>query len=355
MIIILCVIFLLSSASKAQNRGQGSTENDLSPHQSPPDPGTVSSEIFPPITASNLSSDLSDLIDVCPYSDICQYRGRGTRAANTSCCTSCSCEPSCGVIGNCCDGRLNVRRRRSCYRPLVTDDSEFALSKETGHWLIDRCANSSSDTDCKSMSSDPWGSMYPVYDAATDVSYYNEHCAECNGVQEYTHWDVGVSCNRFDVYYSNEVIVGGLLGKGCGVSFKPPREHEDNQVCYPDPIQQCNVTGLWLTYDPELELACYRWFSPTRSHSMPGAFANVFCLLCNGLYYDREYRCEVLSTKTEAMLFTTAIDYRRIASALSEQANQQPRKWVRKCSEHMVKHPLKVTVFSKTSKIRTLI
>ena len=358
----LGVILLTSSICRAQTRRQANTENDFSPLEQPStSPASPSSWItFPAspsswvshtaslvtdsITVSNDLGGLRDLFLYCTYSDICHYRARYIPANKASCCSSCSCEPSCGVLGNCCDNSLNVNRVRRCYKPLVTDDSKLLRSKDSGYWLIDRCSNSSSATDCTLMTSGPWGSMYPVYDAATDVSYYNQYCAECNGVQEYKNWDVGVTCFLPHVSYSNAVIVGGLFGKGCGVSFKPPREQLDKHVCNPDLIQQCNVTGMWHTYDAELELACSRWYSPVRSQIMDDTFVNVFCLLCNGVPYKRGSHCEAIPPRNAFdTTFTTAIDYRKISSALVQPMNHQPKKWDGVCSKHMVKHPFKVT------------
>ena len=324
---------------------RGSTENGVSsPQQSfLSTSSTPSSLVVPKVEDPN---DIMILASFCPYSDICQYAGRDVPDKKTSCCTSCSCDPSCGALGNCCDDRLNVDRKRSCYVPLVTNgERPLPLSYKEGYWLVDRCSNSSSDTDCKLMTSEPWGSMYPVYDAASDVSYYNQYCAECNGVQEFTYWDVGVSCFHSHVSYSNAVIVGGLLGKGCGVSFTPPREQLDQQVCYPNAIQQCNVTGLWETYDAELESACSLMNSPASMQGILDTYANVFCLLCNGMSFERDQYCEEIPSRNvfEANLFTTAIDYRKISSALTETSNHRPKKWDGTCRSHMVKHPFKVT------------
>ena len=343
--VTLGVLVLTSFICRAHAQRQASTEKDFSAMKPfLTSPTTPSSLTDPKLADSNA---IKVLRLYCPYSNICQQTREDVPDKMTSCCTSCSCDPSCSDLGNCCDNRLNVDRKRSCYDPFVTNERQLPLSNETGYWLVDRCSNSSSDTHCKSTTSEPWGSMYPVYDAETDVSYFNLHCAKCNGVKMFTYWDVGVSCMQSHVSYSNAVIVGGLLGKGCEVTFTPPRGQLDKQVCYTNLIQQCNITGLWKDnmYNAEVEAACSRVYSPTKVQGTQDIYANVFCILCNGMHFKKYGLCETTPPRNDfnASLFTTAIDYRKISSAITEPFNHKPQKSDEICRSHMAKHPFKVT------------
>ena len=337
--VALSVILFTTSVSTAADKRPTTTNNTISSLQPLFRSPTPRSSLNVPTVRD--AYDLSSLKDLCPYADICQYPGQAIPAKKISCCSSCSCDPSCGTLGNCCDNDLNVNTSGKCYEPRATN--EASVTTGIGYWLTDRCSNSSS---CKHMTSEPWGPMYPVYDVATDVSFYNQHCAECNGVHVYKHWDVGLHCRQTQATYTNTMIVGGLLGtEECEIIFTPPKEQNEEHVCYTNPIQQCNVTGLWQTHDLGLELACSRWFSPVSMDRSKDTFANIFCLLCNGMYYEKERLCSSVPSKNtlEKTTFTTTIDYRKIADALADSFHQQTKKGDIICRKHMMKHPFKVT------------
>ena len=348
--VILCILVDLSPFCSAQSSTK--TENGLSANQNLSDSfeplrsQIVSKSEDPSIHAKTGTEqepiyDLDYLRNICPYADICSRAGQIVpEQGMVSCCQSCSCDPTCEARGKCCNDNLNIEARKRCYRPLIAHSS--LEPADTAYIFIDTCLNSPA-VDCKSVSSEPWGSMYPVYDSATDTFYYNQHCADCNGIKNYTHWEVMVSC--FDVNtYSNDHIIGALYGKTCDIIFTPPNIQLEKHVCFFDLIHQCNVSGLWQNYDAGLELACSTWYSPVNWLQSMDTFANVFCLLCNGYGFEKENLCSNFDGRGSGMLLTTTIDYRKVSSALSKSLAQQTQKNDEICQKNMVRHPTKVQV-----------
>ena len=95
-----------------------------------------------------------------------------------------------------------------CYPALV--ENERTHTDTRNYFLMDKCLNSN-NRDCKSIVSEQWGSLYPVYDNTSDTMFYNKNCAECNGVKEYTHFFLGVTCADVNLL-SNELMKLALQG-----------------------------------------------------------------------------------------------------------------------------------------------
>ena len=286
--------------------------------------------------------NLDFLMYFCPYADICSRAGQIIPDNRmTSCCMSCSCHPDCKTLGNCCNDSLNMEVRKRCYWPLATQKPSSPIV-DTAYILTDRCLNSSA-VDCKSISTEPWGSMYPVYDSTTDTFYYNQHCAECNGVKKYKHWEISVGCSGINTY-SNDILLGALYGKKCDIIFTPPKIQLERHICNKELIHQCNVSGLWQNYDASLELACTTWYSPIGTMRDMARFANVFCLLCNGITLRKEQLCLKDNNRSPGTLFTSIIDYQKIAASLVDSFVKQSQENDQPCRKFMVKHPAKVNM-----------
>ena len=286
--------------------------------------------------------DLAYLQNQCQYADTCLKKGKEVpNRSKTSCCLPCSCSPSCEDFGNCCD--KNKMSHSKCHSAVIDRNQTFITKRS--YLMIDRCLAVANETDCKARSLEPWGSLYPVYDAAADRIFYNRACAECSGVVKYTHWDLVVNCPKTD-YFSHEQFFGALLGEQCAISFKPPKKVViEKHICYEDSISRCNVTGKWKVYDAELERTCLRWNSPVADREFSRTiYANVFCKLCNGFEHDPELLCIKIFSKTdvETFSFSTVINYRKISDVLpltdAKKAVSEET-----CGIHTVKHPSKVT------------
>ena len=163
--------------------------------------------------------NLSHLSEQCLYADICNKQGREPPSKSLdSCCLPCSCESTCGKIGNCCDQREN--NDYMCHSPVLKQSES---NEDFGYFMVDKCLNEP-DRDCTEMNAGLWGSLYPVYDPVLNMNFYNPQCAECSGVKDYTRWGISIVCGRFDV--NNEYILNALRGQVSEeykLKFTPPK------------------------------------------------------------------------------------------------------------------------------------
>ena len=67
-------------------------------------------------------------------------------------------------------------------------------------------------------------------------------------------------CRCDDPVSVAEVAEGVLKRDDCQVTFDPPEGMDANSsLCYSQEISECNTTGVWATYDPEIEWACHQY------------------------------------------------------------------------------------------------
>ena len=288
---------------------------------------------------------LSDLSNLCPFADICDYQGREPPEKRLeSCCLPCSCNATCGQIGNCCDKHENTGNM--CHKPIVNSQNLDDFDNTDIFLMIDKCLDG---RDCTEMDAAAWGPLYPVYDFVSHKIFYNAQCASCNGVNVVTDWEINLECNEFSV--TNEHMRRALRGKttnACMVKFTPPRtmDYQRNK-CLGGLIDRCNVTGSWNQYNAALEEACYRWNSPIMRRIGNMRFANVFCMLCNGVNtYKPEGLCVVKDVDKTTIKFglTLVIDYIHVSALVEEEADNNVESTGEKdCDKGMVKHVSKVS------------
>ena len=296
------------------------------------------------------SYNLSHLSEQCPYADICNNQKRELpQKSFGSCCLPCSCDSTCGKIGNCCDKRENSGYM--CHYPIV----QRLNSNELGYFMIDNCLDGS-DKDCTVITAAPWGSLYPVYDPALNMNFYNPQCAECNGVKDYSRWDINLVCSKPDVnneYYRS--ALRGQVSEECKIKFTPPRTMAiPRHVCSGELINRCNVTGFWKAHNAELEEACTRWYSPVVSRRGYLKYANIYCKLCNGGDYDPEEHCVAVRPEKITSLSSHAfiIDYRRVSALVDKRMDNSVKSAGNGgCGKDMVKHISKVSETSSYCKI----
>ena len=285
---------------------------------------------------------LSHLADLCPYADICDQQGRKTPSkSRASCCLPCSCDSTCRKIGNCCDKRENTGFM--CYSPKLKQ-SGSPQTAESGYFMVDTCLDES-EIDCKAENSAAWGSFYPVYHPDLELIFYNPKCAECSGAKDYTSWGLNVVCqgtNINDAYFLD--VLRGKLSEKCFIKFMPPKRMiEMNHICFSGLISRCNATGLWETYNPVLEEACTRFYSPVVNNLFGMVrYSNIYCQQCNGgLPTNPEDLCTPpkLEKTTIGVSLALTIDYRQISSLVDKRiANVLKPNTDGGCREGTVKH-----------------
>ena len=222
--------------------------------------------------------------------------------------------------------------------------------------MIDTCLNDSRLTDCSGEKVAPWGTLYPVYDRASDLNFYNHLCAECNGAYNYLFWDLNLEAFTYERSLTTCL---NAMSEGrhsdCRIGFTPPKEmNEIDHVCSLGLVSSCNVTGRWLQYDADLEQACASMFSPVLNKAGLPEFANVYCALCNGVSVPDDVcfgttntsdvlpplpPIELGSQKALSML----LEYETVSSVINSppiSGTTVPNNG--KCGKLMVKHPTKV-------------
>ena len=288
--------------------------------------------------------DISDLQQRCPRADICtQGKQSNQQESENSCCLPCSCDSTCKYIGNCCDRNAHIGNM--CHMPVV--EQEGLDVRDLEYFMINICLNSSEFMDCLSENVAPWGWLYPVYDPASDLNYYNYRCAECNGVRDYIHWNLKLKSSYNERSLSHCLsAVAGYPQKDCVLSFTPPKEMKIiDHVCSSETILSCNISGLWSKYDAELEQACHTWFSPTLDIFGDLTYANVYCAMCNGVLPAPTDVCQVPEWQRTDLFesLSMILDYKRVQNVIENQPTQETSNVENgQCGKFMVKHPTKV-------------
>ncbi|GFS19463.1 hypothetical protein ElyMa_003289800 [Elysia marginata] len=80
------------------------------------------------------------------------------------------------------------------------------------------------------------------------------------------------------------------------------RRCPNEMVTNEEPIKKCNVTGMWGTYDVDVETACknltarhyavYHWPYSDYLMNEKGFYANIFCALCNMAGFPKHGYCK---------------------------------------------------------------
>ena len=293
--------------------------------------------------------DITHLSSMCPFADICDIQGREVQEKNTdSCCLPCSCTPTCGQIGNCCDKQQNIGNM--CRYPVVRSEEFLHVKDSLGfkYFIVDKCLDGT-NRDCKEMEAASWGALDPVYDPVSQMNYYNPQCAKCNGVEEVTKWELTIVYRGIVKNENIRKALRGEVSKECMVKFTPPKTMNIKKNVCPntDLIDRCNVIGTWKNYDVALEEACLRWHAPVIAKKGPMLFAfeNKYCEICNNGYFEPDEVCKAIKPGRSADGFSNVftIDYRQVSAIVDKRDDD----WLMsvesdRCGQDMVKHISKV-------------
>ena len=228
----------------------------------------------------------------------------------------------------------------------------------SSYFMVDSCLGNSSYK-CNRKDAAVWGPLYPVSSSISSMIYYNQHCAECNGVSDSNPWDTYVSCNGTNSL-SGLSLISGLKRKQCRVQFRPPKKASiEKFICDSEAIGTCSLTERSFENNINLEKACRLTKAAVYVKDPHGGkiktYANIFCKLCNGdVHYPNEH-CRIvddnLSKSTSFHKFTTFIDWGVFESTTSDAADTddtgEDRHVRKKCAENEVKHPAKVCTVSR--------
>ena len=255
-------------------------------------------------------------------------------------------------MGNCCE--KSDTHEDMCHIPYVEQDGA-KVNGVLEYFMVDTCLNDSSFQHCLAEEVAPWGTLYPVYDPASDLNYYNHRCAECNGVENYKFWDLNLESFSYEWSLSNclNALSRGKL-KDCKIGFTPPKEMNIlDHVCSHDLVSSCNVTGYWAQYDAELEHACHMWFSPVLDEIGQLEYTNIYCAICNGVNYAPTDVCYGMATNISdgsppvplgsQNALSMILDYEKVTSVINNPSVASAGSTKNgNCGRLMVKHPTKV-------------
>jgi len=242
----------------------------------------------------------------CIFNRLCNVNGSGLYE-DKHCCGDCSCDlNTCLVTGNCCPDILYSTYGEMWPKPQTPQhcvSMYIGLSTPfmSGVYAVDNCPDETDKTlerkctrEYKRSNIDDFYDITPCYDINTNITYRNQHCAQCNGVVEsdLIHFKISFKCSKmFDNDYGdNNVIFDAISAEEqCHISFVNPfpcteGSCESSYNCWTS-VTACNTTGNWQEYDPDIEAACLAYSSVYISKSDSSEqdrFNNIFCYICNG-------------------------------------------------------------------------
>lgn len=213
------------------------------------------------------------------------------------CCKECSCDKqNCDVFDSCCPDTLeyipSVEESQS--KVQMTCGSTQLRPNEPGQimstsdWTVKMFQNCPINYPnitvvhaCeKKIDQNTANTEVPVTDTTTLYTYRNRFCALCHGVSDsdMKFWRARISCvhGTFQPSKVDDVFKEIYNTETCNVLYNAANIDSFVPTRCQEVISECNVTGLWKTYDPFIEQACLA-YSYVYDHS----YKNVFCYMCN--------------------------------------------------------------------------
>ena len=232
---------------------------------------------------------------LCPYTNFCQSNASMILDIDQKipCCRPCSCENDCWKKGNCCPDmdHMPTRSRIEVCESAIVRKHEGDTSLVSGvgeikrYYIVKTCPDTErNQTIVKACTG---GESHNSYDNFVWVTglvdgkiYKNKFCSECNGVFNYTFWNLLTNCTTI-VLGKYSLNTSYMVPDMCRLVAVPPDKLDMSQyLCTAPTVSECNTTGNWKAYDVRTEIAC-------RDHEqhflqyVTDVFRNVFCFLCN--------------------------------------------------------------------------
>ena len=243
---------------------------------------------------------ISELSELCPFTDICKQLNESAFKMSEPCCRPCSCENDCHKTGNCCfkNGTSIQRPDLAKCLPVQPSLPGKLLSTFRKYRIVNECPQKPLFINTffphqvqpnkeRDVSREEMEQFSPVFSAITNVTYHNKYVASCHKQSNATliPWLHLAVCS-VDAEQTYGQIQRQLQHGECDIIFTPPADYDlSDQRCYNVDISECNVTGKWNFYDQSVEAACntlnFPYIQPAGKHTPPFIYANVFCYLCN--------------------------------------------------------------------------
>ena len=227
----------------------------------------------------NMSHLTAMYIPVCGTKGACSLNSQQkTLPPVFSKCPDCSCDPDCFFMNTCCyEMFLNskyVHCRDVTVRPSIIKNKIFSFVVDTcpphsDKELVEKCEKTRNTVELMHYP--------PVVNLSTQISYWNQFCAYCHGVNSTVDWNLSIECfekNDFNYLSSHEDILAVAERRNCSIDHF----YTLYSACsIPENIvTTCNVSGTWVEFDLDIKTACESDFYLQYEH-----FKNVFCAMCN--------------------------------------------------------------------------
>lgn len=198
-------------------------------------------------------------------------------------CPECSCTKTCIAQENCCPDIYFQFMDQTCEDSIIFDSTGWNL---TDKYPIVKTCPKAADNYTTNLCLRNWTliekiRLSPVTSLHSNINFMNKYCAACNGEDVFYDWELDISCNIFyDFNYlsSYQEVLNQAMVKNCTIRHKPNFTPDRNcaleaNVTY----YRCNITGLWKTFDPDIQYACESTYILTHRTK----YKNIFCLICN--------------------------------------------------------------------------
>lgn len=189
-----------------------------------------------------------------------------------SICPPCDCDERCILRGTCCPDKLfSGKAVPSCVGVTIIGDDRREFYMVPACRDKDSCTDNSLEVRLKEV---------PVSSMATSYSYETKALAEKyeNGAT-LLEWGIEFACNSsmdFNFISKYSRLLESVQRENCSMRYSPSDMMKVHECSTTDnTISRCNRTGLWVKYDPGIDWACSNYYQ----HS--GLFENIFCRLCN--------------------------------------------------------------------------
>ncbi|OWF39941.1 uncharacterized protein LOC110464396 [Mizuhopecten yessoensis] len=198
----------------------------------------------------------------------------------------------------CCFDIL-LKAPTACFNDFLVESSLVEQQESKPYGAVNQCRQQEigsfideSQLRCGISTDDIFGTL-PVTHG--NSIYKNFDCMWCHlnsfemEQKAYMPWHVQIECGseinaRFHVMLND--LIKTAKSMDCAVRIFPRDRNKENvqmsqTYCESSPvlIEKCNVTGVWMELDPDIQSACESWgkFLPPFRHR----YKNVFCFLCN--------------------------------------------------------------------------
>ena len=239
--------------------------------------------------------------DSCGAVDQCTGNKTVFRVENTN---YCSCDDACfNIFSDCCTdykrhcGPQKLKNPEPIWRCVEFSWSPIwpcVIEGVTGVWMIYKCpADRPFDELTRKCENAPSEFSYPVENfipvvGVNNKTFRNKYCALCNGIKNFTTWNVGVSTHVIPPDESDiDMKLKFIENNGGKIDHVSPRAEQPRRYCFGrNYVDNCSST------DPRLVQGCVKGpievvTSTTGKYTY---YKNFPCALCNGYRDATEWK-----------------------------------------------------------------